>query len=169
MQTIKDVSNAYRVTDRTVRNWLKVARKELGKNGIGSYEDGRLVFTPEEVSTLASYGGRSEALPAVEVLEPEFEPQSAEIQPYQREAAPIITFNIQSVHVRSNRMDTTGLDIQGDQHQEVAQQNFQGLAGILRDDLVGLVRQAKAQNRAAVMGAQAYASTEAVKELDGGF
>lgn len=66
MQSIKQVATAHGVSDRTVRNWLESARKEVGS--IGTMRNGKLVFTPEEIATLASYGRQSEP----ESIEAEF-------------------------------------------------------------------------------------------------
>jgi hypothetical protein len=68
MQSIKQVANTYGVTDRTVRNWLELARKELGN--LGTLRSGKLLFTDDEVTKLASYGRQSD--PESEVIESEF-------------------------------------------------------------------------------------------------
>lgn len=167
MQTIKQIANAYTVSDRTVRTWLKLARKDAEGEAIGSYEDGRLVFTPHEVQLLASYGRQAEpgSEPAVEVLTPELEAEMVTIEPRQQQAGPLITFNIQHVTVVNRRTDTTDLDTEADTFQAVTRNAFQGIAQHLTDDLVGMIRSAKSQNRHAVLGAQAAAGTAAVGEL----
>jgi hypothetical protein len=168
VQTIVQIAKAYGVSDRTVRSWLKEARKVLGSDGIGRYEGGKLAFTPDEVKTLASYGRQSApgAEPVAEVLTPELEPDSVlDVAPVQSQAGPLVMFNIKHLTVQTRQTDTTSLDTEADQLQALTQNAFGALARHLADDLTGLVRTAKAQNRHAVLGAQAAASTAAIQEL----
>lgn len=66
MKSIESIANSYKVSDRTVRNWLKAARQDLGT--IGTLRGGKLIFTADEVIKLASYGRQAEP----EVIETEF-------------------------------------------------------------------------------------------------
>lgn len=165
--TVKDIAKHYAVTDRSVRNWLKDARKELGSDSLGSYEKGRLVFNPSEVEILAGYGSKvAGSEPVTEVLTPEIEPdQIIDVVPKQSQATALMTFNIQNLTIQTNRTDTTDLDMHGDQLLEITQKAFSVMTQDMADDLKGLVRTAKAQNRHAVLGAQAAASTAVIQEL----
>jgi hypothetical protein len=166
VQTIKQIAKAHGVTDRTVRSWLKSARKELGSDCIGCYEDGRLVFTADEVETLAGYGRVSTpgAVPVPDVIEVDIEP-AMELQPVQQQAPALIAFHVENLTIQTNQTDTTALDMQADAFQGLTQQAFGAIAAHLKDDLIGMVRTAKSQNRHGVLGAQAAASTAAIKEL----
>ena len=165
--TVKDIAKHYAVTDRSVRNWLKDARKDLGIESLGSYEKGRLVFSPDEVEILAGYGSKvAGSEPVTEILTPELEPdQIIDINPKQSQAPALVMFNIQNVTIQSRRTDTTALDTEADQLLELTQRAFAAISQDMADDLIGCVRTAKAQNRHAILGAQAAASTAAVKEL----
>lgn len=168
MKTIKQIAKAYDVSDRTVRSWLTQARKELGSESIGGYEDGRLVFAADEVETLARYGRQSApgSTPTSEVITPDIEPaEILAIEPVQNQAGALFSFNIEHLTIHTHRTDTTALDTQADQYQAVTQHAIGAIAQHLTDDLVGMIRTAKAQNRHGVLGAQAMAGTAAVKEL----
>jgi transposase-like protein len=168
MKTIKQIAKAHGVSDRTVRAWLTQARKVLGNDGIGGYEDGRLVFTSDEVNTLASYGRQAVpgSEPSVEVLTPDIEPdQVLAIEPVQSQAPALFSFHIEHLTIQTPRTDTTAIDTQADQYQAISQNAFGAIAQHLTDDLVGMIRTAKSQNRHGVLGAQAMAGTAAIKEL----
>lgn len=166
--TIKDIAKHYAVTDRSVRNWLKDARKALGNDFLGSYEKGRLVFSPEEVETLASYGSKTAGSePVVEVLDPEMvapsESIALDVRPI--EAAPIINFHFHEIKVESNPVDTTNMEIQTDQFNAITSQNFGAIQQLLINQAVGELHTAKTQLSHGIAGMKATALTEAIRQV----
>jgi hypothetical protein len=166
--SIKDIAKHYGVTDRSVRNWLKDARKELGNDFLGSYEKGRLVFSPDEVETLASYGSKvSGSEPVTELIEPEFDvPEDAvalDIRPIQ--AAPIVNFHFHAIKIQSNPVDTTAMEIQTDQFNQVTAQNMGAVQQLLIDQAVGELHTAKTQISHGIAGMKAMALTEAIRQV----
>lgn len=166
MKTVKQIAKHYGVSDRTVRNWLKEARKELGSDGIGSYEKGRLVFTHAEAEKLRTYGADNTPEPRVEVFHPEVSLDAAMVPVSAvQQAQPLVPIHIESVTFVMPSADTTVIDGAADGLQNMAAKAFQGIADVMRADLIQQVNVAKAQNRYGVMGAQAQAATDALKEV----
>lgn len=168
--TVKDIANHYAVTDRSVRNWLKDARKDLGKDSLGSYEKGRLVFSPEEVEILATYGSKvAGSEPVVEVLDPEMvapaESIALDIRPV--EAAPIVNFHFHEIKVQTNPADTTNMEIQTDQFNNITSQNFGAIQQLLINQAVGELHTAKTQLSHGIAGMKAMALTEAIRQVGG--
>jgi len=68
------VATLYKVTPRTVSNWLSRARAEMGESFPGNYEGNAIAFTDEQVDVLLQYAGdvdRKIAEPAAKVITPE--------------------------------------------------------------------------------------------------
>lgn len=166
MKTVNEVANHYGVSPRTVRNWLKSARKDLGKRGIGSYEGSKLYFTEDEVKQLRSYGGEQRPEPVAEVIYPDVEPESAIIKSSDvSDVQPLFAFNIQQINVTVPNADTSELDTQADRLHSMTAKAAQGIAQFMQADMAAQIQTAMAQNRYAVMGAQAQAATQALKDM----
>lgn len=166
MKSIKDIAIHYGVSDRTVRNWLKAARKDLGKRGIGSYEGSKLYFTEDEVKKLRSYGGDQRPEPVTEVLYPELEPENAIVKSSDvTDVQPLFAFNIQQINVTVPNADTSELDTQADRLHSITAKAAQGISQFMQADMAAQIQTAMAQNRYAVMGAQAQAATQALKDM----
>lgn len=166
--TVKDIAKHYAVTDRSVRNWLKDARKELGSESLGSYEKGRLVFNPNEVETLAGYGSKvAGSEPVVEVIEPEMvipsESIVLDIRPV--DAAPIINFHFHEIKIQGTPVDTTNMEIQTDQFNAITSQSFGAIQQLLINQAVGELHTAKTQLSHGIAGMKATALTEAIRQV----
>jgi len=162
MQSIKQVANTYGVTDRTVRNWLELARKELGN--LGTLRSGKLLFTEDEVAKLASYGRQSDP----EVIEPELIDSGkfeSEMVVHSPSAGGIVPINIQNLTINITQSNTARLERETVYFQEVNATGLRAIGDYIQADLNTTVQHVVAQNRHAVAGLAAEATVALANNL----
>jgi transposase-like protein len=74
LYTKTQIAKIYKVTPRTVSNWLSRARAEMGESFPDNYEGNAIAFTDDQVETLLKYAGDADkkiAEPATKVVTPE--------------------------------------------------------------------------------------------------
>jgi len=164
--TIKQIAKQYGKTDRTVRAWLEKARTE--HEGLGTFENGHLSFSDEEVEILKGYGRDipDKSVPIADVIEPELIDGSVNIIPGQVvSAGQIVRFDIEPVSLATQQVDFTDLDIAADRYTESIENAMMGLGQIMAQSLKNKINLAIAQNDVAVKAMQAHAANQAIQKL----
>lgn len=168
LYTFNQVAAIYHCNTRTVRNWYKLHCEAINKKSYGRMVQSTRKFTEDEVEVLASYGTKvahTETVIEPEVVEPGQLIQATEVD---EQSSALFNFNIGTLQINLRNTDTGKLENQTDQLKQVTQRAFTALSNIMTNDLAAEVKQAMVQNRHAVAGMQAQASTEVVKHLNVG-
>ena len=119
----------------------------------------------EDLEVFSAYGKTTEPEVEAEIVDPV---DAIDSQDVVTQSSALVNFNVTQVFVGKRNEDTSVLLEQADQFKQISAKGIQGLADFLASDLIGAVNQAAAQNRHGVAGAQAYAATEAIKNLQNG-
>lgn len=165
--TFKSIARDFQVSKRTVINWFNSFKESNGGRELGVNIDNARRFTDNEVDLLISHAGRS---PVSQEVEAELVPEAeglVKVDAPSTVGGAIVNFNFRQVNIRVANTDTTQLETEAERMHLITAQAFGKLSQVLTADLVSHVNLALEQNRHAVAGIQAKASTDALNQVAG--
>ena len=159
--TIASVTLESGSTKRTVRRWLSKC------GDIGAIKDGTRYFSDAEKLAILSHQSRSNQ--SEESIEAELiEPGAIELHTSPANtAAPLVAFNIESIQITLKSCDTSALDMQSAQFEQVSAMSASAIANAISAELIGGIAQVRAKQKNLVAGIEAQALANVAKALSG--
>ena len=147
---------------RTVQRWLAKC------GDIGLLSNGTRYFSDAEKAQILSHQ-RKPVQPAEEEVEAELiEPGSIELHTGDSAtAAPLVAFNIESIQITLKSCDTSALDMQSAQFEQVSAMSASAIANAISAELIGGIAQVRAKQKNLVAGIEAQALANVAKALSG--
>ena len=159
--TIASITLEAGSSKRTVQRWLSKC------GDIGVIKDGTRYFSDAEKLAILSHQSRSNQLE--ESIEAELiEPGAIELHTSPANtAAPLVAFNIESIQITLKSCDTSALDMQSAQFEQVSAMSASAIANAISAELIGDIAQVRAKQKNLVAGIEAQALANVAKALSG--